>query len=150
MVELVLGLFLFILTGSFILERWLDLKNMRYTVTELPDELKDVYDDVAYRKSQLYKRENTRFSFYSGTFSLVVMVAAILLGFFGLLDRYLAEQTNSYYLLVLLFFGILMLISDILTIPFDLWDTFKIEEKFGFNKTTPKTFVFDKLKGWLL
>lgn len=150
MVELVLGLFLFILTGSFILERWLDLKNMRYTVTELPDELKDVYDDEAYRKSQLYKRENTRFSFYTGTFSLAVMVAAILLGFFGLLDRYLAEQTDSYYLLVLLFFGILMLASDILTIPFELWDTFKIEEKFGFNKTTPKTFVFDKLKGWLL
>lgn len=150
MVELVLGLFLFILTGSFILERWLDLKNMRHTVPELPDELRDVYDDEAYRKSQLYKRENTRFSFYSGTFSLVVMVTAILLGFFGLLDRYLAEQTDSYYLLVLLFFGILMLASDILTIPFDLWDTFKIEEKFGFNKTTPKTFVFDKLKGWLL
>ncbi len=150
MVELVLGLFLFILTGSFILERWLDLKNMRHTVPELPDELKDVYDDEAYRKSQLYKRENTRFSFYSGTFSLVIMVTAILLGFFGLLDRYLAEQTDSYYLLVLLFFGILMLASDILTIPFEIWDTFKIEEKFGFNKTTPKTFVFDKLKGWLL
>jgi STE24 endopeptidase len=150
MVELVLGLFLFILTGSFILERWLDLKNMRHTVPELPSELKDVYDDEAYRKSQLYKRENTRFSFYSGTFSLIIMVTAILLGFFGLLDRYLAEQTDSYYLLVLLFFGILMLASDILTIPFDLWDTFKIEEKFGFNKTTPKTFIFDKLKGWLL
>ena len=150
MVELVLGLFLFILTGSFFLERWLDLKNMRHTVTELPDELKDVYDDEAYRKSQLYKKENTRFSFYSGTFSLVIMVSAILLGFFGLLDRYLAEQTDSYYLLVLLFFGILMLASDILTTPFELWDTFKIEEKFGFNKTTPKTFVFDKLKGWLL
>jgi STE24 endopeptidase len=150
MVELVLGLFLFILTGSFILERWLDLKNMRHTVPELPSELKDVYDDEAYRKSQLYKRENTRFSFYSGTFSLAVMITAILLGFFGLLDRYLAEQTDSYYLLVLLFFGILMLASDILTIPFDLWDTFKIEEKFGFNKTTPKTFLFEKLKGWLL
>jgi STE24 endopeptidase len=150
MVDLVLGLFLFILAGSFILERWLDLKNMRHTVTELPGELKDVYDDEAYRKSQLYKRENTRFSFYSGTFSLVIMITAVLLGFFGILDRYLAEQTDSYYLLVLLFFGILMLASDILTIPFEIWDTFKIEEKFGFNKTTPRTFLFDKLKGWLL
>ena len=150
MVELILGLFLFILTGSFILERWLDLKNMRHTVTELPHELKDVYDDEAYRKSQLYKKENTRFSFYSSTFSLVIMVAAILLGLFGLLDRHLSDRTESYYLLVLLFFGILMFLSDLLSTPFDLWDTFKIEEKYGFNKTTPKTFVLDKLKGWLL
>lgn len=150
MVELILGLFLFILTGSFILERWLDLKNMRHTVTVLPEELKDVYDDEAYRKSQLYKKENTRFSFYSSTFSLAIMVAAILLGLFGLLDRYLSGRIDSYYLLVLLFFGILMFLSDLLSTPFDLWDTFKIEEKYGFNKTTPKTFVLDKLKGWLL
>ena len=43
-----------------------------------------------------------------------------------------------------------MFVSDLLSTPFDLWDTFKIEEKYGFNKTTPKTFLFDKLKGWLL
>jgi STE24 endopeptidase len=150
MVEFILGLFLLILTGSFILERWLDLINMRHSVTELPTELKDVYDEKEYSRSQLYKKENTRFSFYSGTFSLLVMVAAILFGIFGMLDRYLAGRTDSYYLLVLMFFGILMLASDILTVPFDLWDTFKIEEKFGFNKTTPRTFVLDKLKGWLL
>jgi STE24 endopeptidase len=51
---------------------------------------------------------------------------------------------------VLLFFGILAFVSDLLSVPFDLWDTFRIEEKYGFNKTTPKTFVLDKLKGWLL
>ncbi len=150
MVEMILGLFLVILIGGFILERWLDLKNMRHTEPELPDELKDVYDDEEYRKSQLYKKENTRFSFYSSTFSLVIMVAAILFGLFGLLDHYLSERIESYYLLVLLFFGILMFGSDLLSTPFDLWDTFKIEEKYGFNKTTPKTFLFDKLKGWLL
>ena len=98
MVELILGLFLVILIGGFMLERWLDLKNMRHTEPELPDELKDVYDDKEYRKSQLYKKENTRFSFYSGTFSLVIMVAAILLGVFGLLDQYLSERIGSYYL----------------------------------------------------
>ncbi len=150
MVELILGLFLFILFGSFILERWLDLINIRHSVPELPEELKDVYDEKEYRRSQLYKKENTRFSFYSGTFSLVVMVMAILLGFFGILDRYLAERTDSYYLLVLLFFGILMVASAVLTTPFDIWDTFKIEEKFGFNKTTVGTFILDKVKGLLL
>ena len=150
MVDLIQGLFLFILIGTFLLERWLDLKNLKYSVPVLPDELKGIYDDEEYKRSQMYKRENTRFSFYSSTFSLLIMVLAILVGIFGMLDAFLSDRTASYYILVLLFFGILSLLSDILTIPFDLWDTFKIEEKYGFNKTTPKTFVLDKLKGWVL
>ena len=150
MIDLILGLILFILIGSFLFERWLDLKNLRYTMHELPDELKDVYDADEYRRSQMYKHENTRFSFLSGSFSLLVMVLAIMIGFFGWLDGYLAERTGSYYFLVLLFFGVIALISDLLGIPFELWDTFRIEEKYGFNKTTPRTFLLDKLKGWLL
>jgi STE24 endopeptidase len=144
------GIFLFILIGTFLLERWLDVKNLRHTVPELPEELEDVYDQEKYRKSQLYKQENTRFSFITNSFSLVIMVAAILLGIFGWLDRFLEVRTESYYILVLLFFGILGIISDLLGIPFEWYDTFRIEEKYGFNKTTPRTFVLDKLKGWLL
>ncbi len=144
------GIFLFILIGTFLLERWLDLKNLRHTVITLPEELKDVYDQEEYRKSQLYKKENTRFSFITSSFSLVIMVTAILLGIFGWLDRFLEARVDSYYLLVLLFFGILGIVSDLLGIPFEWYDTFRIEEKYGFNKTTPKTFVLDKLKGWLL
>ena len=150
MVETILGIYLFILIGSFLLDRWLDLKNMRHAVPELPEELMDVYDDEAYRKSQLYKRANTRFSFISGTFSLLLMVAAIVFGIFGLLDRYLDQRVDSYYLVVLLFFGILGFVSDLLSTPFEVYDTFRIEERFGFNKTTPGTFILDKLKGWLL
>lgn len=150
MTDFILELFLFILIGSFLFDRWLDLKNMRHSVSELPDELSDIYDDEAYRKSQQYKKENTRFSFYSGTFSLLLMVAAVIFGLFGLLDRFLDSRLESYYILVLLFFGVLAFASDIISIPFELWDTFKIEEKFGFNKTTPRTYIFDKLKGWLL
>lgn len=150
MVETILGIYLFILIGSFLLDRWLDLKNMRHAVPELPEELMDVYDDEAYRKSQLYKRANTRFSFISGTFSLLLMVAAIVFGIFGLLDRYLDQRVDSYYLVVLLFFGILGFVSDLLSTPFAVYDTFRIEERFGFNKTTPGTFILDKFKGWLL
>jgi STE24 endopeptidase len=43
-----------------------------------------------------------------------------------------------------------MFASDILNTPFSIYDTFVIEEKFGFNKTTPKIYVLDKIKGWLL
>ncbi|MCF8346157.1 MAG: M48 family metallopeptidase [Bacteroidales bacterium] len=150
MVQTILAIYLFILIGSFILERWLDLKNLRYAVPELPEELKGIYDANEYRRSQLYKKENTRFSFISSAFSLLLMTGAILLGVFGMLDRFLTGHLDSYYLVVLLFFGILGFVSDLLSTPFEAWDTFKIEERYGFNKTTRVTFVADKLKGWLL
>ena len=78
------------------------------------------------------------------------MVIAILIGIFGWLDRFLDARIDSYYLLVLLFFGLLGFVSDLLGIPFDWYDTFRIEEKYGFNKTTRRTFVLDKFKGWLV
>jgi len=149
-VELIKALFLVILAGTFLLERWLDYINMKHTTSVIPEELQDVYDTEEYKKSQQYKRENTRFSFFSTTFSLLIMVAAIIFGIFGILDRFLEQQVDSYYILVLLFFGILGFASDLLSTPFEVWDTFRIEEKYGFNKTTAGTFVLDKLKGWLL
>lgn len=150
MVELVFWVILLILVASFILERWLDLINMRHSVPQLPEALQGIFDKEEYEKSQLYKRENTRFSFVSGSFSLALMLAAIVFGLFGWLDGRLSEMTDSYYILILCFFGIIGLISDILSIPFDIYDTFKIEEKYGFNRTTAKTFILDKIKGWLI
>ncbi|HKK63529.1 MAG TPA: M48 family metallopeptidase [Bacteroidales bacterium] len=150
MTEIIFWVLIGIIIGSFLLERWLDYLNMKHTVPVLPDELSDVFEKEEYRKSQLYKKENIKFSFISSTVSLLIMVSAIGFGFFGILDQFLAERTTSYYALVLMFFGILAIVSDILGIPFEVYDTFKIEEKYGFNKTTPATFIGDKLKGWLL
>ncbi len=112
--------------------------------------MKDVYDQQEYEKSQQYKRENTRFSFYSSTFSFLVLLAAIILGVFGWLNGWLTARVENYYLVVLLFFGVLALVSDVLSIPFQAYDTFVIEERYGFNRTTLRTFILDRLKGWLL
>jgi STE24 endopeptidase len=150
MVNLIFWTILIIIVATFLLERWLDLINMKHTVAELPAALQGIFDKEEYKKSQLYKKENTRFSFISGSFSLVLMVVAIAFGLFGWLDGTLSARTESYYIIVLLFFGIIGLVSDLLSIPFDLYDTFIIEEKYGFNRTTRKTFILDKLKGWLI
>ncbi|MCF8225012.1 MAG: M48 family metallopeptidase [Bacteroidales bacterium] len=150
MTQLILGVLLFIVLGGFLLERWLDYINMKHTVPVLPGELDDIYDKDEYRKSQLYKKVNTKFSFITSTFSVLLLSLALTLGIFGLLDQYLSSRVDSYYLLVLLFFGVLAFVSDILSVPFEVYDTFKIEEKYGFNRTTPVTYVADKLKGWLL
>ena len=142
----IIGVLLF----GYLLDQWLDRLNLKHTVPDLPEELEGIFDEEEYRKSQLYKRDNTRFSFFSSTFSLLLMGCMFLLGGFGWLDALLSAHISNYILFVLAFFGILALASDILTTPFDLYSTFVIEERYGFNRTTTKTYILDKLKGWLL
>ncbi|MCP4312955.1 MAG: M48 family metallopeptidase [Bacteroidetes bacterium] len=139
-----------VLVFGYLLEQWLDQLNLKHTLTKLPDELKGIFDDDEYRKSQLYKRDNTRFSLITSTLSLLVMGLVFFLGGFGWLDRWLSGFISNYILFVLAFFGILSLAGDILTTPFALYGTFVIEERYGFNRTTIKTFILDKFKGWLL
>ncbi len=139
-----------VLFFGYILDRVLDTLNLRYIVPELPEELKGIFDPEEYQKSQLYKRDNTRFSFLTSTLSLVLMLLLFFLGGFGWLDRWILSLTGNYIVHVLLFFGTLGLVSDILTTPFSVYGTFVIEERYGFNRTTVKTFILDKLKGWLL
>jgi STE24 endopeptidase len=135
---------------GYLLERYLTLLNSKKMSTKLPVELADVYDPEQYKKSQEYKRINDRFGFLTSSFSLVVILMMLFLGGFSFVDNFLRGYTGDIILLALLFFGILMFASDIINTPFSIYDTFVIEEKFGFNKTTVRTFILDKLKGWLL
>jgi STE24 endopeptidase len=135
---------------GYLLERILTILNSINLSTKLPQEVSDVYDPGQYRKSQQYKRTNDRFGWITSTFSLVVILLMLFLGGFSFVDNILREYTGNPILLALLFFGILMFASDIINIPFSIYDNFVIEEKFGFNKTTVRTFILDKIKGWLL
>jgi STE24 endopeptidase len=140
----------FITVLDFILERYLDYLNGKNLSTELPDELKDVYDAEQYRKQQEYKRANDKFAMLTGTVSFIVIMFMLFLSGFRLIDGWARAITPNAVLMVLIFFGILAIASDIISIPFSIYDTFVIEEKFGFNRTTPQIFIFDKIKGWLL
>jgi len=139
-----------ILIFGYVLDRVLDTLNLRHTMPQLPEELSGIFDPEEYERSQLYKRDNTRFSFISSSLSLVVMLLAFFLGGFGWLDRLISPITDSYIIHVLLFFGALALVSDILTTPFSVYNTFVLEERYGFNRTTVKTFILDKVKGLFL
>jgi STE24 endopeptidase len=138
-----------LITGT-LLEQILDLINLRHTLLDLPEDLKGIFDGDEYRKSQLYKRDKTRFSLVTSTLSLLVLGLVFFLGGFGWLDRWISGTISNYVLFVLAFFGILALTGDILSTPFAVYGTFVIEERYGFNRTTGRTFLLDKLKGWLL
>ncbi len=139
-----------ILVFNYIFSRILEYLNARKYGDPIPEELEDVYDKEEYAKSMKYKRVNYRFAILTGAFSFLLVMAMFFLDGFAFADNLVRRLTEHPILIALLFFGLLMFASDLLNTPFAIWDTFVIEERFGFNKTTVKTFITDKLKSWML
>lgn len=146
----ILILLLAILSFDFIFNKVLEYLNIRSMKEELPDEVKDIYDEEKYKKSIAYAKANNKFGLLTSTFSFILSFFLLATGFFGWFDQEVHGIIATEELVSLAFFGLLFLASDILNIPFQIYATFVIEEKFGFNKTTSKTFILDKLKGYLL
>lgn len=145
-----LSLIVFILIGNYLLERYLDWLNMGNWTNELPYELKDVYDQDKYHKSQEYEKAKIRFGFVSSTFSLMVMLTLLFTGSFAMLNNAVLTITTHPVWSALLFFAMLAVLSDLLNLPFSYYSTFVLEDKFGFNRTNLVTFCLDKLKGYAL
>ena len=139
-----------ILIGEYLLNLIVETKNVRYLRTDLPEEFSGYYDREKYRKSQEYLKENTRFGFITDSIATPVTIAFILFGGFNLVDQFARSFHLGTIPTGLIFAGVLMLASQIVAIPFSIYSTFVIEEKYGFNRTTPRTFVLDILKAWVL
>jgi STE24 endopeptidase len=139
-----------IISISFMIDKILDTLNIKHFDDKIPEKLADVYDDAAYKKSQAYKKTNAKFSDLTSTFSIVLTLVFFFSDGFKYVDNFARSFTDNPVLMALIFFGVIMFGSDILTTPFSYYKTFVIEEKFGFNKSTQKTFWLDKLKGWLM
>nr|WP_319999641.1 M48 family metallopeptidase [uncultured Draconibacterium sp.] len=147
--EILFWIIIGILVVDFIFEKYLSYLNTTTMSDTIPEEVKGIYDEEEYKKQQAYQRENHRFGILTSSFSMVLTLAMFLFYGFALVDGWAWSFTGNAILAALIFFGIIMFASDIINIPFEIYDTFIIEEKYGFNKTSPKTFVFDKVKGWL-
>ncbi|AQS92972.1 peptidase M48 [Polaribacter sp. BM10] len=139
-----------ILIISFVIDKVLDYLNAKRFDDTIPVELADVYEETAYKKSQAYKKTNAKFSNLTSTFSFALTLLFFIFEGFSYVDNFARSFTDNNILVALIFFGVIMLGSDILTTPFSYYQTFVIEEKFGFNKSSKKTFWLDKLKGWLM
>lgn len=148
--QVLLYIILGIITVDFFLEQYLDYVNLKHQKPQLPAELKGIYDEEKYKQSIAYNKVNTKFSFLTSTLSFLLFFIVLSTGIFGMLDQWLRLHFANEIMLALAFFGVLFIASDILSLPFQVYKVFVIEERFGFNKTTPKTFITDKLKGYLL
>lgn len=139
-----------IIVINFIVDKILDALNAKHFNDKLPEEIQDVYDDEAYKKSQNYKATKYRFGILTSTFSIILTLSFLFFDGFEFVDNIARSYSDNVIIIALIFFGLIMIGSDILTTPFSYYSTFVIEEKFGFNKTTLKTFILDKIKGWVM
>jgi STE24 endopeptidase len=139
-----------ILLIEFVADTLLDFLNARKFDDPVPPELKNLFDPEEYRKSQSYKKVNFRFGLFSSGLSFLLILGFLVFGGFGWVDEITSFISPNPLVQALLFFGILMVGSDLISTPLSYYHTFVIEEKFGFNKSTPALFFADKLKGWIL
>ncbi len=135
---------------NYILELVSDILNLKALSADLPEEFKGLYDADAYKKSQEYTRVQTRFGFITGVFDLAILLVFWFAGGFNYFDIMIRELGYGPIITGLLYISILMFIKMIIALPFSVYSTFVIEESFGFNKTTPKTFIVDAVKGIFL
>ena len=131
---------------SFALELIGNVLNLRALRQELPDELRDLHDPEAYRLSQQYTRDRTRLGLVRSVFDLSVVLAFWFSGGFNLLDQYLRGLALAPIWTGLLYVGVLAGARMVLAIPFGVYSTFCIEARYGFNRTTPSTFILDTIK----
>ena len=132
---------------SFVLDLISNLLNLKALDPKLPKEFADVFDAKKYRKSQEYTKVNTRFGFITSIFSLILTLVFWFAGGFDYLDTLVRTWNLHFIWTGLLFIAILMFAKSFISLPFSIYQTFVIEEKFGFNKTTVKTFILDIVKG---
>ena len=139
-----------ILLIKFVIDSVLNHLNAKHFNDTLPNDVSDVYEINEYQKSQTYKRTNHNFSKITSLFSLITTLLFFFFNGFFIVDQIARGFSNNIIIITLIFFGIIIVGSDIISIPFSLYKTFVIEEKFGFNKATKKIFFLDKIKGLLM
>ncbi|MFO8098237.1 MAG: M48 family metallopeptidase [Salinibacter sp.] len=127
-----------------------DVLNLRTLQSALPDEFADTFDADTYAESQDYTRARTRFGLLQSSVGVVVLLAFWFAGGFAWLDGLVRGWELHPILTGLCYIGLLIGAQGVLSLPFSLYGTFVIEERFGFNETTLRTFVLDRLKGLAL
>ncbi|MBI5021639.1 MAG: M48 family metallopeptidase [Ignavibacteriales bacterium] len=134
------------LVGEYVIDLTADLLNLKTLRGELDDEFRSVYDNQTYSKSLSYTRDKTNFGIIQSSFNLVITLLFWLLGGFQYLDVIIRDFQLSIIMTGILYIGVFILLRSILSLPFEIYSTFIIESRYGFNKTTVKTFITDIIK----
>lgn len=139
-----------IIIVHYLLDSLVSILNIRALSPELPEEFEAYYDQDRYRESQHYTREKTGLSLLENSVSTVVTITFLLAGGFNLVDRFARSFDLGSIGTGIMFTATLLLLAFILSLPFTLYSTFSIEARYGFNRTTVRTYITDLVKGLFL
>jgi len=139
-----------ILAFGFLIPKILEFLQVLRPVPEVPTTLSQYLTRGKLLEAKAYQKDNFQFKLIAGTFSFVFTLVFITQGWFGAIDSWLGGFGLPPLLASVFFFALIFIGSDLLSLPFDYYSTFVIEEKYGFNKTNRRTFFVDKLKGYVL
>ncbi len=139
-----------VIVVGYLLELIVEVLNLKRLSPALPAEFEGYYDVEKYAESQRYTREKTGFGLLVSSFDMVLIIVFILIGGFNWVDGIARSIGWSEIPTGLVFAGLLMIGIKIIGVPFSIYSTFVIEEKYGFNRTTAKTYALDFIKGLLL
>ncbi len=139
-----------LIIGVFAFETWLRVLNYNYRNTPIPDVVNDIYDDESYQKWLSYNMANFKFSMVVRTLNLLIFIALLVFGVFPVFAAIAENSFGDPEFKMVIFMGLYFLVGFVVGIFTSYYHKFKIEEEFGFNKSTKKTFIFDKIKSLLL
>lgn len=139
-----------IILATFAFDMWLSILNYNHRTQPIPDNVKDIYDTQSYSRWLNYTMENFRLGMIAKVLSTIIIVALLTFGFFPVLNRFSLTISPNPIIRTMIFVGIYMILNSLIDIPFSYIKNFRIEEKYGFNKTTKKTFVLDLLKSLVM
>ena len=145
-----LFILIFLIVFNYIFSSVLEFINNKNWKDLIPQELKNYYSKEKYLEARNYKKEHGKISFISSTLSTIITLSLLYLGIYGWVSDYFVMNYENYFIQSGLFFLSFFLLNTIVSIPFQYYSTFYIEEKYGFNKTTLKVFITDRIKGILL
>ncbi len=145
-----LFLFLFLVGFGFVFDKVLDFINTRNWKEEIPSSMKGYYDQEKYSKSRKYHQEKGKVALVQSILMFVIIINILIFGVFGKLDTYVMSIADDEFFRAALFFCFLMIASEVISIPFSIYDTFVLEEKYDFNKTSAGTYILDKFKSYVL
>ncbi|MCF7887940.1 MAG: M48 family metallopeptidase [Candidatus Omnitrophica bacterium] len=139
-----------ILIGGYLLNLLVEALNIKAASPKLPSEFIGYYNPEKYKKSQYYLGDNTSFKLIQSGLITALFVLAILTGFFNWIDNFVRSFNLSLISTGILFILIIFLIMEVINLPFSIYHIFGLEQKYGFNRTTPKTFILDKIKSLII
>src|SRR5258708_34026329 len=145
---MIAGLIICVLIAYYLLDTVALFLNLRYLKEEVPPEFAGIYDSSDYRRSQQYTRAKAYLEIVSSTVMLVCLLVCWGLNGFERLDLWLRGFGWHHFWTGMVYIGILAAGRELLELPLELYRTFVVETRFGFNRTSWQTFALDHLKNW--